>query len=365
MSTYARTPKSAPGAGEARSRRPARPPPGRTSARRARRSPTPSAPSARNAITSTTSSVLPWTPRSPAAAARDDADRASPADAGWGRARRRVRQRPCGDVAAPDERRRRVVVEEAAAGERPRDGAQQRRSCRAPRRPPPARGERPTARASSRRGTSRASEPRRAGRTLDRPCRRPSLYRRHRPRTFADVVGQEHVVRTLCNASSRAGPPRVPVRRLPRHRQDVHGEDPGGFAELRAAAADASQPCGDVRVVRVDRQRDVARRRRDGRGVQQLRRRHPRPARARRLRAGLRPLQGLHPRRGAHAHAAGVERVPQDARGAAAAHDLRARHDRGQQGPADGRRPLPPLRLRPPDGRADRRACCAASPTSE
>jgi DNA polymerase-3 subunit gamma/tau len=28
----------------------------------------------------------------------------------------------------------------------------------------------------------------------------PSLYRRHRPRTFADVVGQEHVVRTLDNA---------------------------------------------------------------------------------------------------------------------------------------------------------------------
>src|SRR3954451_6722498 len=31
----------------------------------------------------------------------------------------------------------------------------------------------------------------------------PSLYRRHRPRTFADVVGQEHVVRTLSNAISQ------------------------------------------------------------------------------------------------------------------------------------------------------------------
>ncbi len=30
-----------------------------------------------------------------------------------------------------------------------------------------------------------------------------SLYRRHRPRTFADVVGQEHVVRTLRNAIER------------------------------------------------------------------------------------------------------------------------------------------------------------------
>jgi DNA polymerase III subunit gamma/tau len=32
------------------------------------------------------------------------------------------------------------------------------------------------------------------------PTAPASLYRRHRPRTFADVVGQEHVVRTLSNA---------------------------------------------------------------------------------------------------------------------------------------------------------------------
>ena len=31
----------------------------------------------------------------------------------------------------------------------------------------------------------------------------PSLYRRHRPRTFAEVVGQQHVVRTLTNAVER------------------------------------------------------------------------------------------------------------------------------------------------------------------
>jgi DNA polymerase-3 subunit gamma/tau len=31
----------------------------------------------------------------------------------------------------------------------------------------------------------------------------PSLYRRHRPRTFAEVVGQDHVVRTLSNAVTR------------------------------------------------------------------------------------------------------------------------------------------------------------------
>jgi DNA polymerase-3 subunit gamma/tau len=31
----------------------------------------------------------------------------------------------------------------------------------------------------------------------------PSLYRRHRPRTFADVIGQEQVVRTLSHAVTR------------------------------------------------------------------------------------------------------------------------------------------------------------------
>src|SRR6059058_3751840 len=35
---------------------------------------------------------------------------------------------------------------------------------------------------------------------LDLVSTGPSLYRRHRPRTFADVVGQEQVVRTLSNA---------------------------------------------------------------------------------------------------------------------------------------------------------------------
>ena len=38
---------------------------------------------------------------------------------------------------------------------------------------------------------------------LDQVSVGPSLYRRHRPRTFADVVGQEHVVRTLQNAVER------------------------------------------------------------------------------------------------------------------------------------------------------------------
>ena len=160
-------------------------------------------------------------------------------------------------------------------------------------------------------------------------------------------------MRTLRNAvRAREGAPRLPVRRLARHGQDLDGEDPRGVPELRARADDRA--VRGVRVVRVDRARELARRDRDGRGVEQLGRRHPRAARERRLRAGVGPAQGVHPRRGAHALDGGVERVPEDARGAAAEHGVRARDDRGAEGAGDGRRPLPPLRLPPPDGRADR-----------
>ena len=73
----------------------------------------------------------------------------------------------------------------------------------------------------------------------------PSLYRRHRPRTFADVVGQEHVVRTLSQRGRAGqGPPRLPVRRLAGDRQDEHGEDPRRVPELRATGRPSS-PCGE------------------------------------------------------------------------------------------------------------------------
>src|SRR4051794_29811409 len=46
----------------------------------------------------------------------------------------------------------------------------------------------------------RAATPGTVSRLRDAAVSAPSLYRRHRPRTFTDVVGQEHVVRTLANA---------------------------------------------------------------------------------------------------------------------------------------------------------------------
>src|SRR6202167_5942660 len=67
---------------------------------------------------------------------------------------------------------------------------------------PPARGERPLLRCSPQRRTlpeRSASE----GRLASVSAAAQSLYRNHRPRSFADVVGQEPVVRTLKNAVER------------------------------------------------------------------------------------------------------------------------------------------------------------------
>ncbi len=172
----------------------------------------------------------------------------------------------------------------------------------------------------------------------------PYVRRRRRP-----GAGRAHAAQ---RRAAREGPPRLPVRRLARDGEDLDGEDPRGLPELRARPHD--RPLRRVRIVSLDRARLLARRDRDGRRVEQLGRRHPRAARERRLLAGLRAQQGVHPRRGPHALDGRLERVLEDARGAAPEHGLRARHDRGAEGAGDGRRPLPPLRLPPPHGRADR-----------
>ena len=180
-----------------------------------------------------------------------------------------------------------------------------------------------------------------------------SLYRRHRPRTFDEVVGQEHIVRTLRNA--------IELGKVHHAYLFVGSRGTGktSMAKLLACALNAE---GGPRVgllagrprVRRDPPGHVARRRRDGRRLEQLRGRHPRPARERRAGADGRRQPRLHPRRGAHALDAGLERVPEDARGAAVARGLRARDHRGAQGAGHDRRPLPPVRLPPAHARADR-----------
>ena len=61
-----------------------------------------------------------------------------------------------------------------------------------------------------------------------------ALYRKYRPRTFAEVIGQEHVTEPLSQAL-RSGrlQPRLPLLRPARLRQDLQRPDPGPLAQLR------------------------------------------------------------------------------------------------------------------------------------
>ena len=97
----------------------------------------------------------------------------------------------------------------------------------------------------------------------------PSLYRRHRPRTFADVVGQEHVVRTLSNAVSSGNVHHAYLFVGPR------GTGKTSMAKILAACLNCEQgPTIDamrrLRFLRLDRGGDLARRDRDGCRLQQL-----------------------------------------------------------------------------------------------
>src|SRR5829696_4204430 len=130
----------------------------------------------------------------------------APARAGARRAAGRVRDRPRSPRAdrgrsartaprsSPHSRRRAPPTRPSA---RPR-GERERGRC------PPIAGAR--ARREDRSRDGRRGRPCRAeaaGRLRCPVSAGPSLYRRHRPRTFAEVVGQAHVVRTLRNAVER------------------------------------------------------------------------------------------------------------------------------------------------------------------
>ena len=70
------------------------------------------------------------------------------------------------------------------------------------------------------------------------------LARKWRPQTFAELVGQEHVVTALTNALD-AGPPapRLPAHRHARRRQDDDRAHPRQEPQLRSPGVTAT-PCG-------------------------------------------------------------------------------------------------------------------------
>ena len=185
----------------------------------------------------------------------------------------------------------------------------------------------------------------------------PSLYR-HRPRTFADVVGQEHVVRTLRNAVEQG---------------KVHhaylfvgsrGTGKTSMAKILAACLNCErgptiEPCGkcesctsiasatSLDVIEMDAASNNS--------VDDIRELREKVAYA--------PVSGRHKvyiLDEAHMLSSQAwNALAEDAGGAAAADHLRARHDRGPEGAPDRGRPLPSLRLRAPDRRA---GCRGAGP---
>ncbi len=93
--------------------------------------------------------------------------------------------------------------------------------------------------------------------------------------------------------------------------------------------------------------------------------RHARAARQRAVRARARPLQGVPHRRGAHAVGALVQRAAEDARGAAAAREVPARHHRSAEAAGDGAVALPAVQSQAPAGRRTSPRTCATSSSSE
>ncbi len=151
------------------------------------------------------------------------------------------------------------------------------------------------------------------------------------------------------------------LHRRPRHRQDHDRAHPRPRLQLCRARQDRPAERRHARTrppLPGDHGLAPRRRDRDGRGLPHRHRRRARDHRERPLPAGLRPHQGLHHRRGAHAVEAGLQRPAEDARGAARARQVPVRHHRDRQGADHGQVALHPLRPEAdrvgPDGPASR-----------
>ena len=178
------------------------------------------------------------------------------------------------------------------------------------------------------------------------------LARKWRPRHFAELVGQEHVVTALDQRADA----RPPASRLPADRHARRGQDDASRASSpRASTARpgvTATPCGVCAACTRHRRRPLRRPPRARRGVEHRRRQHARDPRQRALRADRRALQGLPDRRSAHAVEGGVQLDAEDARGAAGARQVRARHDRSAEDPGHGAVALPAVQ---PEAAAARR----------
>ena len=188
------------------------------------------------------------------------------------------------------------------------------------------------------------------------------LARKYRPGGLSrpDRPGRDGAHHLEC-VRERAHPAGLDPDRRARRRENHDRPHPRPRAQLRTAGRlgdRTDHPHADARpALPVHHGKPARRRDRDGRGLAQRRRRRAPDQRGGALFAGLGALQGLHPRRSAHALDGRVQRAAQDAGGAAAACEVRVRDDRNPQGADHHPVALPALRPAP-------RRCFAAGAAS-
>ncbi len=181
------------------------------------------------------------------------------------------------------------------------------------------------------------------------------LARKWRPRSFDELVGQEHVRRALGNAldsgrihhaflfTGTRGVGKTTIARI--------------FAKaLNCERGVSAKPCGECPDLQGHRRRPLRGPDRGRRRLAHQGRRHARVARQCAVRRGARPLQGLPDRRSAHALDAFVQCPAEDARGAAAAREVPARDHRPAEAAGHGAVALPAVPLAPTAAAADHRS---------
>ena len=135
------------------------------------------------------------------------------------------------------------------------------------------------------------------------------LARKYRPASFDDLIGQDAMVRTISNAFESGRIPQAWIL------TGVRGVGKTTTARILARALNYELPDGSVTEPTINMpvmgvhcqaimESRASRRDRDGRRLAQQRRRRAADQRRHPLRAGERALQGLYPRRSAHAVAA-------------------------------------------------------------
>ena len=172
------------------------------------------------------------------------------------------------------------------------------------------------------------------------------LARKYRPQKFSDVIGQDHVTRTLKNAieqdriahgyifSGHRGIGKTTIARILAMALNCQSQD-----------HPVPEPCGVCDSCREIRAGNCGGRDRDRRRHQSRHRRNPRAARGRALSAGARPLQDLYSRRSAPDHRRRLQRAAEDAGRAARPHRLHDGDDAARGHSADHPLALPALQL--------------------